>query len=166
VDNSFFRYLTSDGLAATLVNANANLDFTIPPDPTSFFIAAGAEGLEVARLIVQVQDVGALDAGFYGNNIVLANGIIVQHQDAAGLPIRTLTELPVMTNADWARYSFDSTPSTYGAGNNYVSCRWTFTKTGSGLILAAGERIAAVFDDDLTGLVGHFFQVQGRGVVA
>ncbi len=83
--------------------------------------------------------------------------------DAGGV-VKDLTDgLPIKSNAAWGRVCYDIDISTFGTGDNFVECRWTFAKSGKFLELngQAGEWLEAYLSDDLSGLVSHTFMVQG-----
>jgi hypothetical protein len=49
------------------------------------------------------------------------------------------------------------------AGDEMLQVRWTFAKSGAQLRLNGNnnERLEVVLDDDLDGLIEHYFMVQG-----
>ena len=64
---------------------------TPPPDRT----------LYINRLVVFIGDYGYVDAGYYGNSLVLVNGIRGYIEDANGNIIKDFTAgMPIKTNAD------------------------------------------------------------------
>ena len=51
----------------------------------------------------------------------------------------------------------------WGAGNDQLIARWTFSKAGRPIRLVGdnNERLEVVLNDDFTGLVHQYFVVQG-----
>jgi len=49
----------------------------------------------------------------------------------------------------------------YGSGDNFLAGRWTFRKAGEPLLLLPGNSFRVTVNDDLTGLVEHYFCIQG-----
>jgi hypothetical protein len=143
---------TDDGSATTTLN-----------NPFRFYIEAQAgEILRVARMIVHIEDAITWNAAEYGNlGAALTNGVSVTVEDTDGNTINTLTDITVKSNADWGRYCFDNAYVAYGAGNDFLSARWTFDKAGSPIRLKLGEKFVVTVNDDLDGLDAHTFVVQG-----
>jgi len=123
----------------------------------------GSQQLHLARMIVHIEDVGNFDSGRYGNNIILTNGIHIVAYDADGTTV--LKDLDgnegVLTNSGWGALCHDVTLHDYGLGNNSVTARWTFARTGKPLTLSSGQMLSVDLNDDFTGLEAHTFMVQG-----
>lgn len=132
----------------------AATDFLIAPQEPD-------ETIKVARVIVQIADTGTVDAGSYGNGIALTNGIRLLLLDGANIQTDYMDGFPVLTNGTWARVSYDVAATAFGAGENYVSVRWTFTKGGSAITLRQGQSLAMRLNDDFSNLNSHTFCVQG-----
>ncbi len=136
--------------------AGASVDFKFSPPAGSIF--------RVARLIVFVEDAGAMDSGFYGNGLVLANGIkfYIERNSSKEFPTTT-NQAPVKTNGDLAALCHDLEYRAWGAGNTFLTARWTYTKFGQyiRLIGDSGDSIGVILNDDFTGLVKHRFCIQG-----
>jgi hypothetical protein len=113
---------------------------------------------------VRVEDVGTLDSGYYGNNIVLTSGIVVRAQQNGNQVTARLTgNSPILTNAEWADFCYDVVKTDFGQGNVFLHVRWTFAKSGRPIRLVGdeGDFLEVVLGDDFTGLVSHGFTVQG-----
>ena len=117
----------------------------------------------LSRMLPFVEDVGSFDSGSYGNGITLTNGIVVRIQNDSGTLVDLTAGLPIQLNTHWARQCYDMTISTFGQGNEYLHARWTFSKSGQYIRLDGdnNERLEMVFNDSFTGLVSHYFMVQG-----
>lgn len=128
-------------------------DFLITPPVNNTF--------DIFRLLVQIADTGPIDAGFYGNNIVLTNGIRLLLLDNTGTIITDYVDtMPIITNANWARFAFDAKKTDFGAGQNYIDIRWTFQRGGRPLRLR-NQSLAVRLNDDFTSLTSHTFLMQG-----
>ena len=124
---------------------------------------AGDAAMVVARILVYVQDTGAFDAEKYGNNITLTNGIDLSIRDSEDALVVQLTPEPIISSGDWAALAHDVTNATFGTGDQYLTCRWTFAKFagGGGLVLNRGQKLVATVEDNFTGLVHHKITAQG-----
>jgi hypothetical protein len=118
-------------------------------------------------MLVLVRDAGVFSAEKYGNLAGLANGIRVGlFNDSTGAIVEDWTDgLPVKANVDWGRMCYDVDHKGWGAGDEFIVVRWTFIRAGIACVLAANDNQDYAFGveirDDLTGLVEHYFQVQG-----
>ncbi len=153
----FSRFLDTNGDGTGTKNAigdQAGIDFFITPDIGTY--------LDVARLIVQITDVGNMKPANYGNLAELTNGIQLLKIAADGIETDYTDGFVIKTNGQWARYCFDAILSiSGGVEQNYVDVRWTFTKGGAELMLLAGDKFIVRLDDNFTGLIGHTFVAQG-----
>ncbi len=155
----FATYLTADGTVGGDENAVGNY-----ASPTQFWAEHTAEWV-VWRMLVHIEDtVGAASADYGNITNGLTNGIKLQvlESDASTVVTNLIpTQGPVKTNADWGGICFDVEYENVGSGNDFINVRWTFNNAGTPLRLKAGQRIAVTFNDDLSGLIGHRFLVQG-----
>jgi len=131
---------------------------------TIFKIAPGSgETLKLSRMIIFLTDVGSLDADSYGNGITLTNGIEMKVMRGASVLWDITDGIPITANHDWKRLCHDELLSTYGAGNESISWRYTFTKDSNGkpLILdgANSEELHIILSDDFSGLLEHYFRI-------
>ncbi len=157
-----YQFLDTDGDGTGSINVVGDYEdtaeiFFIGPPPAN-------EYWHIERMVVQVSDAGALDAGKYGNNVELTNGITVRKQDDSGTVIELTGGKPIITNADWGGVCYDVASVGFGQGDNYLGVRWTFGKSGWPLYLDGdgdNERLEVVVNDDMTDLVGQTFMVQG-----
>jgi hypothetical protein len=156
-----YRFLDTVGDGSGSKNANGNYasaaeEFLIQPGEKEYF--------KIERMIIQVRDSGAFDAGRYGNNITLTNGIVVQKKDANGVVTNITDNMPIQINADWGRVCFDVSLLSFGTGDDSLVVRWIFSKNGAPIHLDGdkGEYLAVILNDDLSGLNGHYFYVGGQ----
>lgn len=155
-----FQFLDTTGDGTGTTNAAGDYSGGV----TNFLIAPPAGDIyAINRMIVQIRDAGTIDAGSYGNNLTLANGILVQYHDNSGLVTDLTSGIPIETNADWGRVCYDVQEVSFGSGDNYIGIRWTFGKSGAPLVLKGdeGDELRVVLNDDFSELTGHYFMVQG-----
>lgn len=156
-----FKFLDTvgDGSGSTSANVNG----AITPVVFKMQPAAG-EIHQLHRLIIHYRDTGVFDAEKYGNGIVVTNGVLVQIlKKADDSVILDLTGgLPITVNAHWARLSYDVRIDAYGIGDEYLTARWTFSRSGGPISVSDDEYFAVTLRDDFTGLIDQTFMLQGR----
>lgn len=142
---------------------NANGDYSGADSTVFFYAPPVGEVHGISRMIVTIQDAGAPDAGLYGNNISLTEGISVAIMNTNGDTVSLLTPEPILANARWGTYCHDVTNHDFGSGDDVVTIRWTFTKAGRPLIVdgSLGEYFVIFLKDDFSGLNNHYFHLQG-----
>lgn len=153
-----FRFLDTVGNGTGTKNANVN--GVVTPVPFKIVPPAGAR-YRLHRMMVKISDDAVVSAEKYGGIAALANGIEVE-VDLDGDTIDLLDGVPITGNADWGKVCYDTHVVDYGAGNNIILVRWTFAKSGAPLSLTSSDEFRVTVNDDLTGLVEHYFQVQGQ----
>lgn len=147
-----YTYLTGPADAK-----NANVDGSSTPVEFTFEPTAKCH---ISRVLVTVQDAGAFTATSYGAVAALANGVEFEH--SGGTVVDLLGGLPITGNSDWARVCYDTLELDFtGGGSTSLVVRWTFAKAGIPLTLESGDSIIVRVNDNLTGLVGHYFMLQG-----
>ena len=123
----------------------------------------GSQKLHLTRMIIYLEDVGNFNSSVYGVNITLTNGITVVVYDADDTELQRLTcEDAVLTNAQWARLCYDASYLSWGNGNDSLTVRWTFERSGKPVSLTSGQYLAVELNDDFTGLEDHTFMLQGH----
>ncbi len=149
------KFLTNGGSNQATGNYATATSFILQPPPGQVYL--------LSRFVVKIGDDGPVDAGSYGNGITLTNGITVNMRDDSGVIVDMTDGSPVLTNGEWATFSYDVTNTDFGAGLNYVLCRWTLAKAGASVCLVGdnNERLEVVLHDDFTGLATHTFLAQG-----
>jgi hypothetical protein len=167
----FFTHLTDVGGA---LNSERNLEGVINAvqdysaagsGVTRFWIAPGAgETYYVNRMLIQIEDAGTpgWSAAEYGSTTALTSGVVIQAQEG-GTMVNITGAQPVKTNGGWGAHCFDIDHVNFGTGNEFLNVRWTFGKSGRPLKLVGdnGDFLEVLCGDDLTGLVGHRFVIQG-----
>jgi hypothetical protein len=145
--------------------------------PTDILMAPpAARTFYVERLIVFVEDVGTIDPGKYGTDIVLVNGVTVALKDDKGVILDLTDGKPIMTNAQWGRFCYDMDVMELaeqpgqgpppGRGHSAMVVRWSFFKGGAPLVIngARREYFAITLHDDFSDLVSQTFMLQGNFV--
>lgn len=132
--------------------------------PVTFFYENADRVLSVHRMLGLIQDVGAFAAAGYGALSALSNGIGFDYVKETGERIDLLAGRPIVTNAGWGAMCYDVQYLEFGNGSsdNYILVRWTFTNSGTEIVLDDGDRLEMIINDDLSGLVHHRWQIQGH----
>jgi hypothetical protein len=166
VPTPLYRYLDTDGDGTGTNNANG--DYRAVPDGTGeeiFFIQpAPGEIFRIERMIVSVRDSAGFRADKYGDiSGGLSTGIEIRVQSDGGTIVSLTNGINIKTNGDWAGVCYDANLYKEGSGDDYLAVRWTFSRAGYPLRLVGddNERLEIVLNDNLSGLVHHYFQVQG-----
>ena len=158
----FFRFLDTNGDGTGTKSANVNGSVT----PVEFKLQpAAGEIYYLHRMIAHITDGALTSAANYGDVAgPLANGLTMgfYNTDDDSLILDILNGIPIKSNADWSIRNFDLAPDTFAAGNRYVSARWSFDRSGGPISLTEDEYLKVIINDDLTGLVSHYFNVQGE----
>lgn len=154
IDDTRFLDENGDG------SGNKNFKYDYANSLTKALIKPKTNGiLHINRLVVFVADSGSVDAGMYGNNIILSNGIEIKHEKQDGTLIKDITDgMPIKTNADYAKFGFQVSDISFGSGLNYIHAVLTFNKNGTGITLQPDEQLAIYFHDSFTKLVNHTFR--------
>ncbi len=154
-----FRFLDTNGDGTGTKNAIGDLS------STPVFLITAPAGYEyiLNRMIVKIEDAASgFNADTYGGLTALTNGILLGHYNSSGAQdLDLLDGEPIKQNLNWARNCFDATIESFGSGTDFFKVRWTFANAGNPLVLEPGESLRLTIQDDLTGLIGQFFQVQG-----
>ena len=154
-----YRYLDTVGDGTGTKNANGNYSSTAQ----DFRINAPTQGMYcLERMIVHIRDAANMSADEYGNlNSALTNGVTVAVYNDDTLDCDLVDGLPIKANADWGRVCYDSEPLSYGSGDDFIRVRWTFAKAGQPIYLFDDWNLRVELNDSFTGLVEHYFMVQG-----
>jgi hypothetical protein len=158
------RFLTEDGASGTTYSI-------LPADdtPVTFsIIPTGNEVMEIHRCLPFIRDETAFSAEKYGALAALDPGItmsVMRVVNGATATAYTLIEPthPVQSNADWAAYCFDVVALEFGQGDEFLTARWTFAKSGKPVYLSASknEWLELTCAGTCTGLVDHHVLIQG-----
>ena len=165
VPEPIYQFLATTGKGASTDGTNAIFDYSTSGGSSGeiFKIQPPAgEAYFINRLMVHIQDDGAFSAGEYGSTAALTNGVQVRVQTDTGT-LHDLTDVTVKTNAQWGRQCYDTRVDEWGAGDEFLSARWSFVKNGYPIRLNGdnNERLEVYLQDDMTDLVAHNFYVNG-----
>lgn len=160
-DVSVYRYLDDVGDGSGIKQAIGDYSVT----PKTFLLAPPPmETWEILRLMVFIRGPGPFRAEAYGpGNNPLPNGIRVFRRSGVIDDLELTDDIEIESNAAWRRENFDTDPSSYGAGDDFVAGRWTFGKAGAPLILRGVrfDTLEVDLNDDFTHLVEHTFKAHG-----
>lgn len=153
-----YRFLDTAGNGTGTKNANTNT--SVAAD--DFYISGPTSGrITLVRMIISIRDDFGFSAEKYGALAELTNGVGVS-VTSDGTTTDLLDGVKVKTNEGWGRQCFDVDINTTGTGDDYLVARWTFAAAGKPLVLSsATDKLVVTTNDDLTGLVEHYFMVQG-----
>lgn len=154
------RFLDTNGDTTGSINGAAN--FAVA---TEFFIRpAVGQIFDIYQLIVYIQDSGNLDSGRYGNNITLANGIIIQ--TVLGTVVRILTAgQPIFINAGYTQHTGRTELNDFGMGDGAFEATFDMVELlGLPLRLVGDslDRLGVILEDNFSGLNVHTFKITGR----
>lgn len=168
VPTPIYQFLATTGKGGTTGHSNAVGNYSTGAGGTSgesFILAPStSQVFRIERMMVHVQDTGAFAAEEYGNlGSALSVGVTVRVSNSTAVVQDLTGGIPVTANAQWGRHAYDVRVDTWSAGDEFLSCRWTFRKGGYPLRIdgAAGEFLEVYLQDTCTGLVSHQFFVNG-----
>jgi hypothetical protein len=158
----FFRFLDSNGDGTGTKSFIG--DYTTPDE--AYIQPPATKVFAITRMIVHIEDSGAVTADSYGALSTLTNGITVEVHDTGGLKYSLTNGDPIHSGAEWSQYCHDVELKTWGAGNSFITARWTFETAGIPILLSGdtSDRLVVTLADNFTGLVDHKFQVQGTRI--
>lgn len=116
----------------------------------------------MARMLFQLEDNSKISAAGYGGGSALTNGIFI-HLHHGGMEYNITNAQPITKNSEWAKFCYDVDISNFGTGNEFLSARWTFAKSGTSILLNGtnNDSISIHLNDDFSGLVSQTFLFQG-----
>ena len=154
----------SSHMASSSGEINMNVSTSTAAKTYRIGPAAADEVWDLARVLIFIQDTGVFRAEGYGSGAStgLANGILFQVTGSTGNVVLDLLDgSPIQQNADWTHFCYDADVKTWGAGDEMLASRWTFSKAGIPLRLSSTETLDMVWRDSSTNLVAHHAVVQG-----
>lgn len=155
---AIYRFLDTNGDGTGTKNANGNYSITAE----EFYFQPDGY-VEIHRMIVHLADTSGMQAEEYGNlGTALSNGYAPEIQDEDGATLLDLCDgIAITANGDLGRYCYDVDVKSWGAGNEFLQARWTFTKSGAPLLIEENHRFSITLNDDFSGLLEHYFMLQG-----
>ena len=158
----FSNFADTNGNGTGTKNANGDYSGAVE----AFYIQPPAGTIyRVHRMIASLEDTSGMTPEEYGNlAAALGNGIEVMVKDDSGTLVDLTDGVPITTNAQWGRMCYDVDLKTWGASNELLVARWTFAKSGAAIVLDGNHngRLEILLNDDLQGLISHYFLVQGN----
>lgn len=147
---TFWRFLDTNGDGSGTKNAVGS---TYSTTPTTFYIQPPDNTVyDITRLIVTVEDTAVSDATLYGGGLI-TNGITIRR--VSGSDILTYTDgVTITTNTHWSRFCEVRVVTT----QLQAICEFGAMVQLSG---DREEKLEVTLRDDLSGLTGHYFVVQG-----
>ncbi len=167
VPQPIYQFLATTGKGATTGHTNAVADYSTATGTSgeSFILKpTSTQAFRINRMMVHIQDTGAFAAEEYGNlGSALTNGVVVRVATSTGTVFALTDVNPVKTNAEWARHAYDVRIDTWSVGDEFLTSRWSFWKSGYPLRIdgSDGEYLEVYLQDSCTGLVEHNFFVSG-----
>lgn len=148
------RFLDTVGDGSGTKNAIGNYS----GGATDFSILRGTDDIYITDLIVTIEDATGCTADEYGNTgAALTNGIDINYT-RAGTTTDLTDGVPIKTNTQWARLGGEV--SIIAGGVNDIVLVWI--KFARSLALDNQfAKLAVNCNDDLSGLVSHYFTVRG-----
>ena len=129
-----------------------------------YFITPGAnEKMEIARILVYMQDNAKFAAEKYTAAGALATGIVITKENAGGV-LHTYTPQPIKVIGHWGLLAgVDVLLTDFTTGNDMFLIRWTLSKAEHQTRLdgSAGEFLRVKVQDSLADAVSHLMQAQG-----
>jgi len=143
--------------------------WTIARQTTEFSVDAQQdEVLDVSRLGFYAEDNASMTIEAYGGAISLTNGIRV-YKERFGVKEALDGGLAVFSNGDLERLTGNMLVDNSGSSNECVSAALNFEEAFGGPLRLRGdlrERLIVQVDDDLSGLVHHYFTAFGKVTIA
>lgn len=154
----FFRYLDTVGDGTGTMNANGDYSATAQD-----FFFQPAFGVYVFRMIIMIEDTNGMRAEEYGNlGVALNNGYTIMKKDSDDIVQLDINDsVSIKTNAEIGRSGFETDIKSWGAGDEVLLAGCKFADTGAPLELDRNDKLVVTLNDDFTGLIEHFFMVQG-----
>lgn len=143
---------------------NLNGDYSVTPLWAHWKNETGHD-CKITRTIMKIQDAGAMDAEKYGNGITLTKGLRFYKRDKDNNVIQELTAYPLLSSGDLSGHCHDVTRHAFGTGDEVLSVRWSFDKSGEAIFLDPGESIGVLLNDSFVGLTDHKFIIQGDELI-
>ncbi len=161
VQDLVFRFLDTAGNGTGTKNANGN--YSVSPNLNTEFYYSPTQYTEIHRLIIHITDTTGMQTQDYGNiGSGLTNGYNFSVEDENQNEVIDLCDGTVIkTNGDIGRYCYDVDLKNWGSGDEMLQARWTFTRSGSPIVLEPSWRFTVTLSDDCSGLIEHYFMLQG-----
>jgi hypothetical protein len=158
----FAQLLSSNGDGTGTTNAKGNYS---TGSPGIFYLQPPAGQVWcLTSLPILITDDGALDAGRYGDALVLTNGFLLEVKSGATVKLDLCGGLPILTNADWGRCGATPFLIDWGVGDDSLAVILNFTQLyGLPLRLVGdnNDRLQLTVRDNTANIVSHYLQAMG-----
>lgn len=152
-----YAFLALEGNPSVI---DMNADYSVTPG--RFVLEAVGGRLWLERMMFFLTDAGNFAVDDYGTLPALTNGVELFVEDSEGTQILDLLSgSPIMTNGGWSSRCYDVRYDSFGTGDNALSARWTFSRSGVPLQLDEGSKLVMRVSDNLSGLTRHRVNIQG-----
>ena len=139
--------------------ANSTGTWSVTMQSPVYFGYTATDDTVIEKMIITIEDQTGMQSVDYGNLSILTNGIIVEVVDSADAVLLTLTDrLTVRTNAMWDALTGNATLRDWSSGNQILTAVWDFPYP---ILLANGEKIRIVAQDDFNSLTHQYFTIVG-----
>jgi len=152
------NFLTLDG------SNNANGNYSGGVTSFSYTNVSSTNTLFVSNLTISIVDDGVFNLSEYGSiGNALTNGINVYYESTGGTVRENIIGITynVKSNADWNNYTSDIVSTELLNGENVYTITLDFRNNGSYIILRENDTFNIEFNDDLTNLTSHTYQING-----
>lgn len=149
---------TGDGTGTQNANGAAQAPVKIAPGAGEVFV--------IERMLISVGDTTGMTAQEYGN-LGATRQVAVRVGNLAGERIDyylTDPAVSITSNAEYGTYCYDVDLKDWGAGNQLLVARWTFSRSGRAVVLDGdnSDELWVEFNSgDFSGLLQHYFLAQG-----
>jgi len=130
----------------------------------AYFVTPGAnEFIELARVLVYMEDNGKFAGEKYTATAALADGIVITKENAGGV-LHTYTPQPIKTIGHWGLLAgVDVILTDFTTGNDMFIVRWTLSKAEHKTTLDGrkGEFFKVDVKNTLVAAVSHIMSAQG-----
>ena len=153
-----YGLLTSDGTASMNTDGSSSV---------KTFSYASTGNTMLHRCLVHIVDGSINPVDFAGINSGVANGLRINVTDSDGTMLNTFGTdvIPIINNTRWVLLAgTDIDRDTSGPGNDALTIRWSFDKSGTPIMLSAGESFNIEIRDDLTAVSQFHVLLQGHAL--
>ncbi len=143
-------------------NTNMNVDGSVTPVKYGFTCPPDVQAV-LSRVNICMIDASLNATDFGGITGSITNGVKFIIFDKNDVVLLDLADrLRVDNNSDWGLLAgTDWIFQTAGPGDDSVTIRWSFSRSGRELLLKPGERFEVLIQDDLTSMTFFGMMLQG-----
>ncbi len=155
IGNGYLDELLKDG---ALFNVNLNYSGA-GIGLKDYVFESVSDGTFINRILIYLEDTTGMRVNFYTTAGALTNGVkFFVRFGSGGGKLYINEDIPIKSGGEYAILCHDVKILDYGAGNDAITVRWTFM---SPINITTGFQIGVEVNDDLTGLISHYFRIQG-----